>query len=339
VRISSDATRCPGWLHKLGSLRFALVNLGILFVGVCIAYVSDSHNVWALVLPLSSSAFNLIAAMLCNPVFRRQLPLLVFHLSLLALILLVAAGRLTYLKGAAEVVEGGAFEGVLVTREAGPLHAGAIAMQQFVNEGFSIDYAPGMRRAATRNQVRFRDAAGSMQRRVIGDQEPLVLAGYRFYTSHNKGFAPTFVWTPVSGAPPQLGAVHLPAYPLHEYRQAREWTIPGTTTSLWIMLQFDEIVLDPEKADQFKLPSEHAVVLRIDDVRKELLPGDSVDLQEGVLEYVGLRSWMGYTVFYDWTIPWLLSAALTATLALGWHFWRKFAARPWTQDTPNGTSS
>jgi len=65
---------------------------------------------------------------------------------------------------------------------------------------------------------------------------------------------------------------------------------------------------------------------------QELRPGDGVDLPEGRLDYQGVRAWMGYTVFYDWTIPWLLAAALGAVGALGWHFWRKFAGRPW-----NGT--
>jgi cytochrome c biogenesis protein len=38
---------------------------------------------------------------------------------------------------------------------------------------------------------------------------------------------------------------------------------------------------------------------------------------------------MGYSVFYDWTMPWLLAACTLAVLALGWHFWSKFSVRPW----------
>ncbi|MBI2307341.1 MAG: cytochrome c biogenesis protein ResB [Rhodocyclales bacterium] len=326
-------------LRLAGSLKFALINLAALFVGVCVAYLSDSRTVWALVVPLASSAVNLLAAMLTNAVFRRQLPLLVFHLALLAVIVLVALGRLTYLKGAAEVVDGGSFDGVLATREAGPFHGDAIAALSFASHGFTIDYAPGIRRGATRNEVAFRNAAGRLETRIIGDQQPLVLAGYRFYTSHNKGFAPTFVWHPAAGGVPQLGAVHLPAYPLHEYRQAREWVIPGTATVVWTMLQFQEIILDPDKADQFKLPGEHDLVVRIGEQRWQLQPGMSVSLPAGRLEYVGLRGWMGYTVFYDWTIPWLLAAALAAAFSLGWHYWRKFAARPWNREQDDGTTA
>lgn len=338
---SRGAAESNWWraLRLLGSLKFALVNLLALFVGVCVAYLSESRTVWALVVPLASSALNLLAAMLTNAVFRRQLPLLVFHLALLAIILLVAVGRLTYLKGSAEVVDGGTFDGHLATREAGPFHRGGIASLRFANRGFSIDYAPGVRRGATKNEVAYRDAAGRLQIGVIGDQQPLVLAGYRFYTSHNKGFAPTFRWHPGTGGPAELGAVHLPAYPLHEYRQAREWTLPGTGIPAWTMLQFQEIILDPGKADQFKLPGEHTVVLRVGEQRWQLRPGDSVALPAGRLEYVGLRAWMGYTVFYDWTIPWLLAAALTAALALGWHYWKKFTARPWNHGQDDGTTA
>lgn len=321
-----------GVWRSLGSLKFALFNLAWLLGGVCFAYVVEGHSTWSLVLPLASSAVNLSVAIAINPVFRRQFHLLVFHLSLLGIVVLVALGRLTHLKGQAEVVEGGVFAGELSAFEAGPWHRGDIDSVRFENRGFAIDYAPGWKRGPTRNQVAYPDATGRVQVRTIGDQDPLVINGYRFYTSHNKGFAPTFEWFPASGAAPALGAVHLPAYPLHEYNQSREWTIPGTNVIVWTMLQFQEIILDPEKADSFKLPEEHLVVVRIGDERHELRPGGVVDLPAGKLRYTGLRAWMGYTVFYDWTIPWLLAAAVTATLALGWHFWRKFAARPWNQD-------
>jgi hypothetical protein len=38
---------------------------------------------------------------------------------------------------------------------------------------------------------------------------------------------------------------------------------------------------------------------------------------------------MGYTVFSDWTMPWLIAACILAVASLGWHFGRRFAATPW----------
>jgi cytochrome c biogenesis protein len=60
-----------------------------------------------------------------------------------------------------------------------------------------------------------------------------------------------------------------------------------------------------------------------------MVPGERYVLPQGTLVYEGLTAWMGYAVFYDWTIPWLLAAAAAAVASLSVHFWRKFAARPW----------
>ena len=213
---------------------------------------------------------------------------------------------------------------------AGPLHAGALAKVRFVNEGFSIRYAPGLRRAETRNEVRVLGADGRLASRVIGDNEPLQVEGYRFYTSPNKGFAPLFTWTPAGGVP-HRGTIHLPSYPMNEYRQALEWTLPGTGVAVWTMLQIDEPLFDPARAWSFRLPASQALVLRIGAARHVLHPGERLRLAQGELAYDGLTTWMGYTVIYDWTTPWVLAALLLAVGSLALHFWRKFAARPWSE--------
>ncbi|HEY6863324.1 MAG TPA: cytochrome c biogenesis protein ResB, partial [Burkholderiales bacterium] len=271
---------------------------------------------------------NLGAAVLTNAAFRRQAPLLVFHLALLAIVLLAAAGRLTYLKGRVELSTGETFAGELTQSERGPLHASRLARAAFTNEGFTIGYSAGIRRDETRNAVAWTDAGGGVGRAVIGDQQPLVLAGYRFYTSPNKGYAPVFAWQPKGGSA-RLGTIHLPAYPAHEYRQALEWTLPGSDVSVWTMLAFDDVILDPQRPSQFRLPERHTLIVRIGDERRVMAPGERLELAQGTLVYEGLTTWMGYTVFYDWTLPWLLAACVLAVASLAWHFWRKFAAQPW----------
>ncbi|MBI4936941.1 MAG: hypothetical protein HY846_01735 [Nitrosomonadales bacterium] len=324
-------------LGALASLKLSLVILAALGAGILTAYLSAAPATWALAAPLAAFALNLLAAVATNPVFRRKTPLLIFHLALIAVILLLAAGRLTYLKGQLELAEGEVFDGQLTQEESGPWHPRRLDVLRFSNEGFTISYAKGVRRGATRNRVAWAAPDGSVQHAVIGDQDPLVLSGYRFYTTHNKGFAPTFTWYASSGAAPVTGTVHLPAYPLHEHKQALEWTPPGGKTPLWVMLQFDEVILDPAKPSEFRLPSGHLIVVRAGEARYELKPGERVSLAEGVLEYNGLRVWMGYTVFYDFTLPWLLAACLLAVMSLAWHFRGKFFARPW--DKPStGTS-
>lgn len=326
-----DSTNHWAWraVVALASLRLTLVALTLLALGVVIAYMSEARIVWALVLPLAVCAINLLAAITTNPLFRQRTTLLIFHLALLALIVLVAVGRLTYLKGEAEVIDGGEFDSTQVAINAGPWHINRLSQIRFINDGFSIEYAPGLKRGATRNALRYIDAAGLPHRIVIGDMDALTVNGYRFYTSFNKGFAPLFRWQGNNAAETITGSVHLPGYPLHEYQQAQSWPLPGTEISAWIMLQFNEPAIDPERADTFKIPKNHLLVLRVGDRRWELRPGDSVQLAEGRLTYDELRSWMGYTIFYDWTIPWLLASALLAVGALGAHFWTKFAAKPW----------
>ena len=315
-------------LCRLASLKLTLVILLLLGIGVVVSYKSQVRTTWALVVPLALFAVNLTSAVLTKPVFRQQRALLVFHLALITIILLVAAGRLTYLKGTLEVGEGEWFDGTLTSSESGPWHWWRVDRVSFVNEGFSIDYAPGVRRGKTVNRVRWRDEDGAERSGVIGDLDALVLHGYRFYTSPNKGFAPTFSWHP-HGGQATLGTIHLPGYPLNLYRQALEWTPPGSRLKLWTMLQFDEVILDPAKPSEFRLPKEYRIVMRSGDERWEMQPGESRELGDGTLVYEGLRAWMGYTVYSDWTIRWLLAACVVAVLSLARHFWKKFAAKPW----------
>ena len=323
--------RSVAWaaLERLASLKLTPVFLALLGVSILSAYRQEGRTTWMVAVPLALLALNLVAAVATNGVFRRQSALLVFHLALIALLLLLAAGRLTYLKGHAELTDGEEFDGRLTSVEAGPWHSGRLDRVRFASEGFRIEYAPGVKRGPTRNAVRYVDEDGAAQQGVIGDNEALILHGYRFYTSPNKGFAPIFLWRPAAGGGALLGSVHLPSYPINEYRQSLEWQPPGSRSRVWVMLQFDEVILDPQASSEFRLPSRHTLVVRVGEQRHELRPGDSLTLPDGILTYEGLRAWMGYNVFYDWTIPWLFAASFMAVASLAWHFWRKFAAKPW----------
>jgi cytochrome c biogenesis protein len=318
-------------LGALASLRFTLVGIGLLAVASVAIYQSpQAASAW-LAAPLLLLAVNLMAAVATNAVFRRQVPLLVFHLSLITLALLAALGRLTYLKGAAEVTEGTPFAGPS-QREAGPLHPDGLDSLSFVNEGFDVRYKAGGGTAPIRDRivsrVRWLDEEGRERVGEIGDHRPLLLAGYRIYPTFNKGFAPVLLWRPAA-AEPVLGAIHLPSYPANALRQAREWRPPGSQLAVWVLLDFDETLIPADRDSRFRLPDEHRLVVRHQDRRWELRPGERAELPGGALEYQGLRTWMGYSITYDWTIPWLLATCLVAVLSLAWHFWAKFAARPW----------
>lgn len=315
-------------LRSLASLKFTLVALLLLGLSIAYVYLAEVGSSILLVIALALMSLNLIAAVATHPAFRRPSALLIFHLGLIALVLLVGMGRLTYLRGQVELSEGEEFAGQLTGVDAGPWHWSSLDQVHFVNQGFRIGYSPGLQRNATRNTVSYTDSDGKEHSMEIGDQTPLISHGYRFYTTPNKGFAPTFLWYP-SGGEPMLGTVHLPSYPLNEYKQARDWKLPGTDIRLWTMLQFEETIIDPNAVSEFHLPNKHKVIVRVGDQRHELQPGQAINLPQGRLVYDSLRTWMGYTVFYDWTIHWLLVACMVTVGALGWHFWRKFAVKPW----------
>ena len=304
-----------------GSLRTTLMGLALLATAVTAGLVGGAVLVPGLALAIGLLALNLLAALVMHPAFRRQLPLLVAHLALLALVVLVALGRLTALDGRFELTQGLAFDG-LIEAKAGPLHRDRLSRLDFRHDGFQIDYAPGRKRGATRNPVTWTDADGRVQRAVIGDHRPLVLEGYRIYTSSNKGFAPLLTWIPAQGEAVS-GAVHLPSFPVHELQQSREWTLPGGQVA-WVMLQFDEKLIDPTGPASFRLPGSHRLVLRVGEQRAELAPGERVDMAGGTLVYEELSTWMGYRVSYDATLPWLLAASLLAALSLAWHYTQRF---------------
>lgn len=314
----------------LASLKFTPVGLAFLGVAsVAVYQFNHSATPW-LAGPLLLLALNLIAAVATNGVFRKNTPLLVFHLALIGIVLLAAAGRLTYLNGGAEVTEGEAFSGLKYS-EAGPLHPWRIDRVQFINEGMEVQYTPGPVRVATATRVRWLDESGVERRGEVRDTTPLKLFGYNFTVTSNKGFAPVLLWQPTVGEA-VLGAVHLPSYPSQADAQTASWRPGAVKDDIWIMLPIGETLIPADRASRFRLPDDRRLVVRHRDARWELQPGERVSLPDGVLEYQELRTWMGYQVYYDWTVPWLLAASVVAVLSLAWYFWSKFAARPWNMD-------
>lgn len=316
-------------MRALASLKLTAAALLLLAGGVTWAYLARGRAEIAVVPPMALLAMNLLAAVLVNAAFRRQAPLLVFHVALLALVVLIAVGRLSYLNGRAELATGEEFS-KLLDSESGPLHVSRLERVSFVNEGFEIDYAPKWKRIETRNRVHWRDAGGKVHVGIIGDQTPLVLEGYRFYTTSNKGFALVFAWQPAGGEASR-GTVHLPPYPVLQFGQQAEWVLPHTDQKITVKLLIDGELIDFEKGSAFRLPPKQDLEILVQGKSHRLIPGDSVELGAGRLRYEGLTTWMGYVVFSDWTMPWLLAAAALAAAALGCHFWGRFSSRPWEQ--------
>ena len=320
-----------GLLRSTASLRLTVVLLLVL-VASALAVADDAAlaGTWVLSLPLAALAINLMAAVATNGVFRKSLPLLTFHLALIAILVLAALGQLMVLHGRAEVTSGTAFQG-LIHVEAGPWHIGALDKVEFVSEGFEIDYLPGPQTDLLRSRIRWRDGKGDEQLGVAERNRPIKLHGYRIAPTSNKGFAPVFGWRR-DGASPVVAAVHLPAYPSNALAQSLTWTPDGAKEELWIHLNVADDLIPRDRRSQFRLPDRQTLVVRVGDRRYEINPGESLAVVGGRLEYRELRTWMGYTFFHDWTIPWMLAACALAVASLAAHFWRKFASAPWDSD-------
>lgn len=316
------------WLHRLGSTRFALWGMGLLAVGAAFSYNNPAEtSVWVLVVPLFILAVNLMLAIIINPAINRRRGLLLFHIGLLALVILVAVGRLTHMEAHIELVNGAAFDTeALFDVQKGPWHSDDLQHIQFIQQGFSVEFRPRMKRGLTHNQILVSDTNGQLVAQEIGDDRPLLMHGYRIYSTSNKGFAPRLTWVADNGAIEQ-GSIHMPSYPLLYFRQANEWTPPGgELIKFWLQLDTgldkdNAWVLDPASATG-------VLVINASGQRNELSPGQSLSLPGGTLYFDELSSWMGFKVFYDPTLPWLFICAMLTVLGLVVHYWQKFAAEP-----------
>jgi len=305
-------------LLRLASLKLTLLLLAVAGGILLHAVITERDVGQVIAVPFFGLCLNLFAALAVSDRLRRQGGLLVFHLGLALLAGLAGVGRLLAYTGEAEVTEGSLFSGDMVGERAGPLHGWLGRDVTFLQGGFTINYAPGMTRRDTRSEVFVRDGAGDWQRRIVGDDTPLVLDGYRFYTTHNKGFAPELRFTAADGAT-MGGAVHLPGYPLNEDRQGNTVVLPGTGQKVVLWLNLPEPLYDVEGTWRFRAPDSHTLILNTGTRREEMLPGDRIAFAGGQLEYVGLRTWMGYAVYYDPTLPWMAAAVAVAVAGLAWH--------------------
>ncbi|VAX01402.1 hypothetical protein MNBD_GAMMA22-1941 [hydrothermal vent metagenome] len=303
----------------LASNRLNLSLLIVLFFAVILyQQMTTAYRLVILLIPVALLMLKFILALVLRKIVISNPVLLIFHMALFALVSLAIVGQFTYLKATLELSTQEEFNGRLENIDAGPWHNYQLDKVKFTNLGFSINYHKGIMRDSTRNRIQL-----GKQIVEIGDHVPLVIGHYRFYTTHNKGYAPLFRWIPADGSAVQLGNIHLPAYPIHEYQQAKEWTLPQTQQKIWTMLVIEEDLLPEDRDFNFRVSYKHHLIIRIAGQRYVLRQGDEIKLPEGILRYDSLVSWMGYTVDYDWTRPWLFAASLIALLSLFFYYFAR----------------
>lgn len=285
----------------------------------------------AALVPFGMLVVNLTASIASNARFRADLPLLVFHVSLLVFVALLAVARLTYFEGTAKVTVGTHFAGDIDTEVRGVLHGDGMRSLRFSNEGFTEVFPEQNKYRRTYNRVRFPDGAGTLHEGVIGDDRPLVMDGYRIYTTRNRGYAPMVQWIADDEAI-QLATIQLGKVGEDGYTRGSPWEIPGGPR-VWLSLSTEQVQAPPgsERENLDAKKGRNKLVLRHNERFYDLGVGDSVALPGGRLTYSGLNAWMGYSIIYDPTKPWLVGTISIAIASLLWFYARRLW-RTWDEE-------
>jgi cytochrome c biogenesis protein len=324
-----------GGLVWTGLQRLAAPQLMLLFfllaaTGALWVIKGDAPPTQAMLPALVVLVVNLTAAIITHRRFRTDLSLLVFHLALLVFVVLLFVARLTYLDGQAAVTRNEAFNGSLVKVNQGPWHRNQLQSVRFVNLDFTDEYPLNGNGYLTFNSLRWWDETGKARISEIGDDLPLVINGYRFYASR-KGFAPRLIWQHDSGeihyADVKLGSIEPDGW-----FDGNSWPLPnGPTIWLHLATQIDYPQPGATRVNLGINETDSALVVRVGDKRYELRPGQSLELDGGVINYAKLDVWMGYEVVYDMTMPWLIAVCLIGIGSMV-IFYAKRIVRPPVQD-------
>lgn len=325
-------------LKTIASLKLTLAGLALLIVNsFAVSQWPDAAIPW-LVLPLSVLALNLLAALLVRHAFRQQAALLLFHVGLLAVLMLVAAGVLLRFDGSVEVVEGAAFDAAGVTdRGRGWLHPDRLQRVRFSQGPLEVDYRAGLQRDTTHSRVVVSQPDGGEVQRDVGDRQGFNSHGYRFTTTFNKGYAVLLLWRDAAGNE-ALGTVNFPSFPEFEWKQRKDWTTPAGEP-LAFELELAERVPDEAPWTLASRGVDFAIgVSGSAGAQRTLGPGESVAVKGGEITIIDLRLWMGYRVDYNPLLPWLLSAAFLSLGALAVHMAQKFRVPRAAESVPAGGS-
>jgi len=313
-------------LKTMASLKLTCAGIVWLIANAIAISQRPEYAIPWVVLPLSLLALNLLAAIITNRAFRLQSALLVFHVGLLGVLALVAAGVLVRLDAQLELVEGERFDASAVTiKGQGWLHPDRLPHLNFTQGPVEVRYLSGLRRDTTHSSVTVMHSNGVDAVVNIGDRQGFSSHGYRLMTTFNKGFAVLLLWQDANGEE-SLGAINFPSYPEFEWQQRNSWETP-TGEQLMLELKLGERV--PESGPWTLVSRNHDYEILVKGAGGEtiaLAAGDSLDVHGGKITVADLRLWMGYRLDFSPFLSWLLAAAFLTLSALAVHVQQKYAS-------------
>lgn len=316
---ANDAASGRRLLRVLGSRYWMAAFFAFALVASQVAIHRPAWLTAAWALPLLLFSISLVSAIATNPRFRADAPLLTLHFGLLALVLLVAISRLSYLDGAVTLTQDVAFEGELLHERKGPFHGDAIRTLRFMHLGTDEVFEAGASRPAVYSRVRWWDAAGRSQEVTISDNHPLVVGGYRIFATFNRGYSPVFSWRTAEGRT-EVGTIQLGAG--ESFSATNTWRLVDGT-QVWLMLDAPELrpLQRGERRTNFAADRiDHSLVVRSGESRTHLRVGESIRVGGGELRYLGLKIWMGYRIVHDVATYWLLAAVAVTIGGMIWFY-------------------
>jgi len=308
----------------------------MLLVVIVIIHNAELSYVTFLSVPLFLLCANLVAAIVSNKAFQQNLPLLYFHLTLLATVILIALSQLTFLEGWVELNEGETFTGKLDGQKQGLFHQFNLKQGDFTNLAVQLEFTPFVAITAIRSRV-LTMINNTEQEFVVGEHKPLIINNYRFYVTRNVGYSAEFSWQAFnvdgSNTTQETGTLNFPPFLSNEFSQTNQWQPSNSKAELWFLLQPESDILAEKAPTQLTLPQNHHLVIRTGEQRHIVRAGQQLKLADGALTYHGLRTWMGYKVHYDPYKAYLLACSILTVLCLAWFYWQKFTRKSWLAPT------
>lgn len=313
-----------GWLS---GLPLTLFGLTLLLLGVFPVVTSNLSATVSLAPGFGVLAVNLMLAILVREKIRHNLPLLVFHIALLLIMLSVVVSRLTYFKGWAIMSENETLRQPTGIINQGPWHRSKLNSMPVLQQSFLAYFDEEGRRLDTESWLQPFDAKEAI---LITNKETADVAGYQFTISNNLGFSVDLTW--ISGQGDIIrGLLQMPSQISQPETQGRKLILPDITDDIWLGLEI-ESARKSFFYPYFSIPDHFYFTVVVGSESQQLKLGESIDLFGGTLILNNIIPWIGYEMYYDPAIYFLLIASIIAVIALGYFLSQRLGDSHWIQE-------
>lgn len=300
-------------LARLGSTRAAVVLLLFLVVTIVACRLREAWGYGLVAVPLGLLAVSLCIALVTHARLRARPALFVFHVALVCCCVSAGASAVFRFEGRLEIAEDQAFDSrdVVVTQAFRGARPEALDEVRFLQGPLQVEFGPGLARRRSTSVLR-----GAEEELSATDTQAARVGGFRFSMTSNKGVALVLTWRSARDAA-ITGAVHLPSFPVRDWKQIAEWQSPAGEM---LRFELDGLRVPMDRPWQFSRAfAQRPVRLHRAEAAIVLPEGQWVAVSGGEIRLEAVRLWIGYRVSRDPAAPWLFWSAVAGLLSLGWH--------------------